>query len=480
MSSPKEIIDGFVNSIKDWDSTPATLNLMREGTSTVLRRIKSNLDVSVQEKSEPIVSSFVSEISGSLGTMVNSWIDNNSNQLMVVPEGTRFVHRDSTYLTIIVEQKPTVRRIAFMQAYYNISLPYIQFYVTFHCNAAGDNFNSLHITATKRPITSLQDQYCLVPLPNVSSTSVCVGNMNLPNNGGRNITEKVNTIISSYWSSEFNIDLNQNLQSFLNDVFFYDFARKETDRHYENYVRGFEAWQKLTSEDSMFAIKPQTILQTSPRYLVGNLLPSDLASRNSKVAFVNNMKSTINEGVAGFVRSLTTHLNSVDIMEENRNQPHMVALQSTVRNIASTAYSNMWSELHHEHEKKVAIDNANLDRKKNEIESIVANSASILRNIELERERIASEKLKVQCELYAVNQYLLQKLEEVSVLKAKLSQHIDENGDIVVTKKRGRPKKENLPDSISISLNRVASSPLVIGPDGQPIKRGRGRPRKAV
>jgi hypothetical protein len=74
MSSPKEIIDGFVNSIKDWDSTPATLNLMREGTSTVLRRIKSNLDVSVQEKSEPIVSSFVSNISGSLGTMVNSWI----------------------------------------------------------------------------------------------------------------------------------------------------------------------------------------------------------------------------------------------------------------------------------------------------------------------------------------------------------------------------------------------------------------------
>jgi hypothetical protein len=136
--------------------------------------------------------------------------------------------------------------------------------------------------------------------------------------------------------------------------------------------------------------------------------------------------------------------------------------------------------LHHEHEKKVAIDNANLDRKKNEIESIVANSASTLRNIELERERIAAEKLKVQCELYAVNQYLLQKLEEVSVLKAKLSQHIDENGDIVVTKKRGRPKKDKLPDSIAISLNRVSSSTLVVGPDGQPIKRGRGRPRKAV
>lgn len=90
-----------------------------------------------------------------------------------------------------------------------------------------------------------------------------------------------------------------------------------------------------------------------------------------------------------------------------------------------------------------------------------------------------SNKLETQAELYYIYNYLQDQLDEVAKLKAKLQQHFDEQGNVLVKPRRGRPKKDSLPIRIEQGLDIVSESSVVVGPNGETVKRKRGRPKKS-
>jgi hypothetical protein len=83
----------------------------------------------------------------------------------------------------------------------------------------------------------------------------------------------------------------------------------------------------------------------------------------------------------------------------------------------------------------------------------------------------------VQLELFNIYNYLQDELKSVESIKAKLQQNFDEQGAVLSKPRRGRPKKESLPPDIEKSIDLVASSGCLVGPNGETLRK-RGRPRK--
>lgn len=483
--TPEQVIQQTIESAKKSDDYNSTVALLREGCATVLGRIKNNLSQTVAEKSDVATRTFIDNVVGDLSQQTNEWIRQNSNQLLVVPEGTRLVHRDAQVVTIIVEQKPTVRTVRFgyhgggRESVYNnyqISLPYIQYYITFGSDGANDRFSQMYISSTTKSLETLADRVNHFPLPNVGRDGrVCTGNMDVGDRRGVNLVDKINHIISGFWSSNFNFDLRENCIVFFMSNFAQQYARRPDDATgLEPMQRGFAEWAAKTTADPMFGLKANYQLKCA----AGDFIPSNLASANGRTALMNRMKSKIEDGVSTFVKNLTSDLNTVNILEENRNQPHMVALNNHVTRATHNAYNQMWRAVHDRHLKEFNINMDCLQKKEREVQNLVANSANVVSRIEKAKTDFNDEKIKVQCELYNLYQYLQKQIEQVNELKAKLSHLVDENGNPLPTKRRGRPRKELLPESVEMTLDRVVRSPIVVGPDGQPIPRKRGRPRK--
>lgn len=477
---PAVICENLVKEALKKDHVPTAVNTLRTATKTVLDRIKNNLDVSVKEKSSVIQEKFCKQIGEQLQAVCNSWIDISTNQFVVVPEGTRFVHRDGSLTTIIVEQKPCVRQITYGTSEtfsnYAISLPFIQFYCSFDNN----RFHGLSVTSSKKPLASLTDVLNPIPMPNCSSTSVCCGNMsevfsrwteNTP------ISKKVAEVIAAYWGSQFNNDLSSNLIQFFSDNF-NDVYKSCESGGGSNYRKCFKEWAKKSEENPMFAISDEckTRLLSVP---VLNLLPSSMRGGSGRLAVQNNIRNIIDSGIKDFVQEMTAGLLRTNFEDDNRNQAHLQSLADNIRQIVGPTYNTLWTTIHSDHQRKVYEDNEQLDIKKQEVETLVANSADIIESVETAKSFLKIEKQRIISDLHRVHLHLESELQKVQEMKAQLSMHFGEDGKPLPAKRRGRPKKEPLPDNVQLSMARVADHRLMVGEDGLPlIQRKRGRPRK--
>ena len=482
---PEEIIARINKSLLDSDLTPNALNAMRQSTSLVLDRIQAGIDQNVREKGESVINNFCNTVGEKIGNITNSWIDVNSGGLMVIPENCRLVHKDNGFLTFIIEQRPTVRHIQFLEKHYALGFPYVQFYITFHCRKRGDvdtfEFNGMSVTCTKKSITNLNDELYGLPLSNLSGSGICLGDLVHYHLKGDTIVDKVNSLVAGYWGSQFNMDLPQNLISFLSDNFRSEFAG---DRDSTKFNRGIAAWANKTKENPVFMLENN--IQLRPLQVrVSRMLPQELSGANGKASVINNIREVVNQSIKSLAVQLAGDMKSMQLNDENRNQPHAASIAGTLKSLMSTGYNTMWNSIHQRHQNKVTTDLKLLSEQQAKLDNAIRNSGHILSDIENKKALLEAGKLKVTCELYQVYSHLQQELERVADLKAKLQQYVDENGDPLPARRRGRPRKEPLPVNVEQSLHRAVTiriegspTPLVVGPDGQPIKRKRGRPRK--
>ena len=465
--------------LSDERFTSLAVQTMKASTNEVLQRAKNSIRVAVNENAEPVVGQVTSLISNSLGSIGNAWIESNAQQLMVVPEGTKFVHRDNDRLLIIVEQKPTVRRVRWYNQAYNISLPYIQFYIKFIKRDGGDRFESLSVSATKTPIERLSDKFCHAPISNINHTNVCTGDM-ARNAVSLNVCENVSAIVAGYWASSFNTDLHMNLSQFFRANFAEEYKSQPKDRDTENFTRCYQKWQAISAENPMWAVSPECILHTENHssFAVSSQLPNDIASRNGRAALSNNLKTVIDRGIDQVVGAVTVGLRNVDISEENRDQPHKAVLKATLATAMKNNWDRMWLRIHARHEAKVIQDNRDLEKRKREFEYQVQNSQAIIDRVNTTKQNFDEETKRVTCELFSVYKYLESELQKVAELKSKLSQWVDDEGNPLPTRRRGRPKIERTPDEVLIRMNDVRSSTHLVSHLGEPEKKKRGRPRK--
>ena len=460
--------------------------LMQESTNMVLQRVKANIDVAVQEQAEPVINKFVNNLTESLVSISNSWIDGQKKKLMVVPEGTKFVSRDGDTVNLIVEQRPTMRTINYLDRHYRIALPFVQFIFSFKHNELGnDRLHELKVTCTKKPISSLDDNVYYIPLPNTGYSRICVGLMLDDNideiNHGTNLCQKADAIIAQYWGSNFNEDLPEYFHAFLMGAF---------NKEYQEYMKAPRQsvqglWQHLlghwvaasASNPFFFNDVPATCF-THRR--LGEFIVTSYAGEDGVDCIIKNIRDNVSIESRVLANSIAASISDVDLSEENRLQPHKATLSKEIQSFCVWTLDSMWNAVHGEHEKNVLKDNTELDKKRRDVETIVRRHESIVTDIQERRELLERQKKMVQQELYAVYQHLVSELEKVAELKAKLAGIVDDEGNII--KKRGKVKREPDPAHVVTALDRVAASHALAQEEGllmvPIIKRKRGRPRK--
>lgn len=336
MPSKKDIVDAVASQLKEKDLSQQASMVLHKATAKVLERIKQNVDAQVKEDSSPIVEKFVKNAATKMSAMTQQWADGVKNDLVVFPEGTRYIWRDGALTTIIVEQQPQVRHINVYGKVYLLSMPYVQFILTFKNH---ELVRSLTVTCTKKPITDLDQAACFLPLGNIDSGhTVCMGDYYWPRS--TNMTELVNTVIGDFWQGQFTYDNGGKLLKFFEE----NFDLKTGNRTVVH--PGFEKWASKTQENALYATDRST------KYTAGatfrRFLVTDAGDKKGSQSIVNNLKQEIIGAIGAIGGDIQVLLSSIDLTTENRKKVHIETLEGVLKEIVIQAYAELWEYLQKE------------------------------------------------------------------------------------------------------------------------------------
>lgn len=332
MPSQEEIVNQVARQLQSKDLSQQAVMVLQRATGRVLERIKQNVDAQVKEDSSPIVEEFVRNVATKLSGMTQQWADGVKNDLVVFPEGTRYIFRDGDMTTIVLEQQPQVRHVKVDGRIYLLAMPYVQFIIPFKSHKP---LGQLYVGCTKKPITDLDVPICNLPLPNIANHLVCMGNSVWPKDG--NMTDMVNTIIGNFWQSEFNQNHNADYLTFLKDQGWINNVSRE-DSH-----PGLQLWQAKTQQSPMFMIARETKLK--PGGTVRRHLATDTGGKDGTASIVVKLKQEIITAVGQIGGDIQALLTGVDLKTENREKAHVETLQNILKEIIVQAYAELWEYL---------------------------------------------------------------------------------------------------------------------------------------
>ena len=334
--SQNDIVTAVTNSLVKKDLSKQAVAILSKSTEKVLARIKQNVDVQIKEDSSPIVEEFVANVATKLSNTSQQWIDSTKNDMLVFPEGTKYIFRDGNVSTIIVEQAPQLRHITTVDIgeghrkhTYMLAMPYVQFVISF----TGDEVQKkLVVSCTKKSITSLEEKTYQVPLLNIADHVVCFGT-NWPKGG--NMTEKVNHVIGEFWQGLFNGNHTGAFIDFINSNF-----RGDSSSSY--FIQnGLERWETGSKQDALFMVKPTTkLLLGKP---LNSFLQRDGASKNGSGALMTKLKQEIIQAVGTIGGDIQNLLTNMDLQTENRDKVHVENIQETIKEIIVQAYKELWT-----------------------------------------------------------------------------------------------------------------------------------------
>lgn len=119
-----------------------------------------------------------------------------------------------------------------------VSLPFVLFFV----QASGSGaIGAIYPACVKKNLESLADSVYILPLPNIHSSGngqLCTGNISIRSDAPMHI--KVNAFVHSYWTSEFNIDIQSQMSPQM---------KRGGDAHPSMY-----GWAEKTEQNSLFGI----------------------------------------------------------------------------------------------------------------------------------------------------------------------------------------------------------------------------------
>ena len=102
----QEVINQVSEQLERADFTRQMVSVLRTATGNVLNRAKQSLDATLEEGTNNRVEAVLADVTNNMTSATQEWIDESTNNLVVFPEGTRFISKDNDSLVILVEQKP--------------------------------------------------------------------------------------------------------------------------------------------------------------------------------------------------------------------------------------------------------------------------------------------------------------------------------------------------------------------------------------
>ena len=424
--------NAIVSNLISTAEAQAAINAMQHALGAVLRRNHEGLVATVEDNTQNEVNALTRQLGDSLSDLSQAWLEEGTNQLCLVPEGTRYFAREGNYMNVLTEYAPGLRRIVYRRngergepitRVYELAMPYVQFVTVFRGSGRTMQFDSVRVSCGKTPVNTLEHQVHKLPLPNVGlggPYQVCTGRggQGMAVATGRDsVIDKVNTTVTGFWQSEFNTDLSDSLLTFLAKNFGLDTARRGTN---EEVFAALDRWQDRSRQNPMFMLEAEVDLGATVK--VGTLLVSDITSRSGKTAFKNRVKSTISNGIASLATRLCSTVDRVDINESNVPAVHQETLKNCMVAWFNHGLSCIQSEVQFEYNRRWRECEAPLREREESIgrrEARLETDRARLRN---DRKEYETAKLREQVQVHAAHVALQRREAELNERERNLSQ----------------------------------------------------------
>lgn len=348
-TTQQELVDAVAKQLSHQDLSGQAVMVLHTAIENILVKVKQNIDAQITEDAHPIISTFVESLGTKVNVMTQQWADGVKNELVVFPEGTRYIYRDGKMTTIIVEQQPQIRNLRVQGANRLLALPYVQFIIVFNEHRP---LKKLWVGCTKSPVTDIDQVYYHLPLPNISKHQVCLGDSQWAESG--NMTEMVNQIITGFWSSSFTHDSSEHFAKFVTDNKFMpiDSAKRETTR--DDWGEALKNWQALSKKDSSWIVSKESKLEVGGNFRLH--LAKDSNSKDGTTNIVAKIKQEMLSAVSKIGGEVQNLIGNIDLTVENRKKVHISTLEGILKEIIVQAYAELWEHL----QKQLAADKAKM------------------------------------------------------------------------------------------------------------------------
>lgn len=191
----------------------------------------------------------------------NPYANFEGNKLAILPDNVKMWFRGTNTLTVVLEEKPTVRTVRtdkeqWKKNAYTLAFPYCVFIIVFKLKEGSEDtwyFEKLRFAFTKKPLQSTDDELFEAPLPDLKQTQVCMGkDWDVPKNG--TVANKADRILSYFWSSYFKWEWVENISN----------CRDET-------LKYLEKWEEASKENALFVLKSNLTKAGTLRSLLADL-----------------------------------------------------------------------------------------------------------------------------------------------------------------------------------------------------------------
>lgn len=345
---PQALLDEITPKLSEAEAGKRALEIIRLASHKVLDRLKQAVIADVSESTKQTVTQLTAQLGDKLLKTAEGWNAEMQDDLLIYPEGTRFVRRRVATQILVLEQKPQTRTLAFHRnledgtysgigvEHYAVALPYTIFTLHFRNGA----FQALYVGWRTQPLTSIDDPLFRPGLPNIGpDLAVCMGHefKNIEWSGER-MAERVNKVIGIFWQSTFNKDINDGFVAL---------------RRQYNQFESLKAWAKNSKVDPLFILnlsynKVMTLRKQIEK--LGATTPNITQQLQKEVLQVVNTVST----------KLTKALEGVEI---GSVRPGELTKQFTVvlQDILKEAYADCWKYADKKLNESEKRSQANLD-----------------------------------------------------------------------------------------------------------------------
>jgi len=244
---PQKVLDEISPKLSEGEAGKRALEIFRQATHKVLERLKQSVIADVSESTKQMVLQLTQQLGDKLLKMAEGWNEEIQDDLILYPEGTRFVRRRVSAQVLVIEQKPQTRTLAFGNeledparrgvSHFSLALPYTVFVLYFRNRV----FQTLYVGWRNKPLASMNDYLGRPNLPNISDElAVCMGTeFKEIQWTGQRMAEQVNEVLGQFWQSEFNKDIADAFHAY----------RKEHDQ-----FGNLKLWARHSRQDPLFIL----------------------------------------------------------------------------------------------------------------------------------------------------------------------------------------------------------------------------------
>jgi hypothetical protein len=242
-----QIQGGVERYLENEDGAQRTREIVENVVERAIGRLQQRITVEMGDIAQGIGRELSTSLTQNLYELASTWFNERQNDMLIVPEGTRFVHRQGGAIYLAVEEKPAIRTILYASdghtRKFTIALPFVIFIFRFVPFSARDHQHmkceDFKLAFAKAPLTSLNQPLYHPAFPNAEGLKICMGRDFRQETLAQDICLQAEEHIDHFWQSPFSSEWAEQYRQMV-----------QRDNRFT-----FQNWQSESEDDPLFVLE---------------------------------------------------------------------------------------------------------------------------------------------------------------------------------------------------------------------------------